>query len=149
MMRRLTRFIVTAAALALGGLTAIADGAGAGATKEPAPPTTVTIHPEDTGQALINPDMGWTLHFYSNMPQNYGSKLEPADTLDDFPGLSTAYLRVPWAFLEPEEGRFNWALFDTPAQRWIAQGKRVAFRVTCSENRLALATLAWGRQAGA
>jgi hypothetical protein len=43
------------------------------------------------------------------------------------------YLRVPWAFLEPEEGRFNWALLDTPAQRWIGKGKRVALRITCSK----------------
>jgi hypothetical protein len=53
--------------------------------------------------------MRWMMHFYSNIPANYGSKLEPADTLDDFPGLSTVYLRVPWAYLEPAEGRFNWA----------------------------------------
>src|SRR5512135_3891387 len=85
----------------------------------------ITVRPADTGQALVNPDMGWTMHFYSNVPENYGSKLDPADTLDDWPGLSTVYLRVPWAFLEPEEGKFNWALFDTPAQRWVAKGKRV------------------------
>lgn len=112
-------------------------------------PALVTIHPEDTGAALVNPDMGWTMHFYSNIPKNYGSKLEPSDTLDDFPGLSTVYLRVPWAYLEPEEGRFNWALLDTPAQRWIAKGKRVAFRLTCSENWLPYATPEWVRKAGA
>ena len=109
----------------------------------------VTVHPQDTGQALVNPDMGWTMHFYSNIPENYGSKLEPSDTLEDFPGLSTVYLRVPWVFLEPEEGHFNWALLDTPAQRWIAKGKRVAFRVTCSENWLRYATPEWVKQAGA
>ena len=109
----------------------------------------ITVRPEDTGAALVNPDMGWTMHFYSNIPQNYGSKLEPSDTLDDFPGLSTVYLRVPWAFLEPEEGRFNWALFDTPAQRWIAKGKRVALRVTCSENWMAYATPSGCSKAGA
>ena len=83
--------------------------------------------------------------------ENYGSKLDPSDTVDDFPGLSTVYLRVPWAFLEPEEGRFNWALFDTPAQRWIAKGKRVALRVTCSENWMPYATPEWvqeGRRQG-
>jgi hypothetical protein len=109
----------------------------------------VTVRPEDTGKALVNPDMGWTMHFYSNMPQNYGSKLEPSDTLEDFPGLSTVYLRVPWAFLEPEEGRFNWALLDTPAQRWIGKGKHVALRITCSENWMPFATPEWVRQAGA
>ena len=35
----------------------------------------VTIRPPDTGEALVNPEMGWTMHFYSNIPQNYGSKL--------------------------------------------------------------------------
>jgi len=109
----------------------------------------VTVRPEDTGRALVNPDMGWTLHFYSDAPQNYGSQLEPSDTVDDFPGLSTVYLRVPWAFLEPEEGRFNWALFDTPAQRWIAKGKRVGLRVTCSENWIRYATPEWVKKAGA
>ena len=50
---------------------------------------TVTVQLADNGRPLVNPDMGWTMHFYSNIPANYGSKLEPADTLDDFPGLST------------------------------------------------------------
>jgi len=109
----------------------------------------VTVQPEDTGQALINPDMGWTMHYYSDSVRNYGSKLEPSDIVDDFPGLSTVYLRLPWAFLEPEEGRFNWAVFDTPAQRWIAKGKRVALRVTCSEGRPLYATPEWVKNAGA
>lgn len=109
----------------------------------------VVVRPTDTGDALVNPDMGWTMHFYSNIPANYGSKLEPADTLDDFPGLSTVYLRVPWAYLEPREGQFNWALLDTPAQRWIAKGKRVAFRVSCSESWLPFATPEWVKEAGA
>lgn len=109
----------------------------------------VTVQPKDTGEALVNPDMGWTMHFYSNIPQNYGSRLEPSDTVDDFPGLSTVYLRVPWAFIEPKEGQFNWALLDTPAQRWIAKGKRVALRLTCSENWMPFATPEWVKNAGA
>jgi hypothetical protein len=109
----------------------------------------VTVKTEDNGAALINPGMGWTMHFYSNKPENYGSKLSPSDTLDDFPGLSTVYLRLPWAFLEPEEGQFNWAILDTPAQRWIAKGKRVALRITTSENWMKYATPEWVKNAGA
>ncbi len=52
--------------------------------------------------ALVNPDMGWTMHYYSNIPGNYGSHLAPGDTADYWPGLSTVYLRVPWAMIEPE-----------------------------------------------
>lgn len=108
-----------------------------------------TVYPQDTGQALVNPGMGWTMHFYSNIPSNYGSKLSPSDTLDDFPGLSVVYLRVPWAYLEPEEGKFNWSLLDTPAQRWISKGKRIALRFTCSESWLRYATPKWVKDAGA
>lgn len=116
----------------------------------PATAAEVTVvRPADTGEALVNPDMGWTLHFYSNLIENYGSKLAPSDTLDDWPGLSVIYLRVPWSSLEPREGEFNWALFDTPAQRWIAKGKRIALRVTCCESWLRWATPKWVADAGA
>lgn len=104
---------------------------------------------QDSGKALQNPMMGWTMHFYSNVPANYGSQLAPSDTLEWFEGCSTVYLRIPWAFIEPEEGKFNWALLDTPAQRWIAKGKKVAFRFTTSESWLEYATPKWVFDAGA
>lgn len=103
----------------------------------------------DNNKVLNNPGMGWTFHFYSNIIKNYGSKLEPSDTLDDFPGLTVIYLRVPWAFLEPEEGKFNWWLFDTPSQRWIDKGKQIAIRVSCTESWLRYATPEWVKNAGA
>jgi hypothetical protein len=108
-----------------------------------------TLRPKDTERALVNPSMGWTLMFYSNIPTNYGSKLAPSDTVDDFPGLSVVYLRIPWAYVEPQEGLFNWAILDTPAQRWIERGKQVAFRITCSENWLKYATPEWVFKDGA
>ncbi len=74
---------------------------------------------------------------------------EPSDTLDDWPGLSVIYLRVPWSFLEPQEGDFNWSLLDTPAQRWVAKGKKIAIRVSCSESWLRYATPRWVQDAGA
>lgn len=114
-----------------------------------AAPTNHVVRPEDTGVALVNPGMGWTFHFFSNLLENYGSKLEPSDTLDDWPGLSVVYLRVPWGFLEPKEGEFNWSLLDTPAQRWIAKGKRIALRITTSENWMRYATPEWVKAAGA
>ena len=109
----------------------------------------VVVHPEDTGDALVNPDMGWTLHFYSNYIENYGSRLEPSDTLDDWPGLSVIFLRVPWSFLEPKEGEFNWSLLDTPTQRWVAKGKQIAISVSSTESWLRNATPKWVQDAGA
>jgi hypothetical protein len=107
------------------------------------------VRPADTGEALVNPGMGWTFHYYSNILKNYGSKLTPSDTLDDFPGLSTIYLRLPWAFVEPREGQFDWSVVDTPSQRWIDKGKRVAFRFTCTESWMRYATPKWVQEAGA
>ena len=94
----------------------------------------IVVRPQDTGAALVNPGMGWHFIYHSNLLENYGSKLEPADTLDDFPGLSTVYLRLPWSYIKPEEGKFNWSVVDTPAQRSVAKGKQVAFRFTCTES---------------
>ena len=93
--------------------------------------------------------MGWTLHYYSNQIENYGSKLAPSDTLEDWPGLSVVYLRLPWSMLEPREGQFDWSIVDTPSQRWLQQGKQVAFRITCSESWMRYATPKWVRDAGA
>ena len=110
---------------------------------------TIAVCPSDNGKALVNPDMGWTMHFYSNVPSNYGSQLEPEDVLEDFPGLSTVYLRLPWAFIEPEENHFNWEWLDTPAQRWISNGKKIALRITATENWTLSGTPDWVFQAGA
>jgi hypothetical protein len=109
----------------------------------------VSVRPPDTGEALVNPGMGWVLHYYDNIPKNYGSRLDPSDTVDDFPGLSVVYLRLPWSLVEPEEGRFAWSVVDTPAQRWIARGKQTAFRFSASESWMEYATPEWVRQAGA
>jgi hypothetical protein len=107
------------------------------------------VRPPDTGAALVNPGMGWVLHHYDNIAFNYGGKLEPSDTVDDFPGVSTVYLRIAWSYLEPEEGRFNWSVLDTPAQRWLDKGKQIALRISCSESFMRYATPQWVQKAGA
>jgi hypothetical protein len=112
-------------------------------------PASRVVRPADTGAALVNPGMGWTMMYYSNILTNYGSKLEPSDTLEDFPGLSVIYLRLPWAFLEPEEGRYDWSLLDTPTQRWGDHDKQIALRISCCESWMRYATPQWVEQAGA
>ena len=104
---------------------------------------TTVVTPADNGKPLVNPQMGWKLNFYSNILANYGSKLEPSDTLDDFPGLACIYLRLPWSYIEPEEGKFDWSVVDAPAQRWIDKGLQVAFRFSVSESWMRYATPNW------
>jgi hypothetical protein len=107
------------------------------------------IKPVATKQALINPGMGWVHFHYSNRLWAYGGQQPPGDTLDWFPGCSTIYFRIPWCYLEPEEGKFRWDLIDTYAQPWIDRGKKIAFRVIASEDRFAYATPKWVKDAGA
>jgi hypothetical protein len=103
----------------------------------------------DSGEALINPGMGWVIHYYSGRIGNYGYWLEPSDSLDWFPGCSVIYMRIPWSFIEPDEGSFNWTVFDTPAQRFISKGKKIAIRINCSEHWVTWATPKWVKDAGA
>ena len=89
------------------------------------------VRPADNGAALVNPGMGWVFHYYDNIPAHYGSKLVPSDTLDNWPGLSVIYLRIPWSYVELAEGRYNWSVLDTPAQRWTAKGGGFIAAVRC------------------
>lgn len=104
---------------------------------------------EDNGKALINPGMGWVTYYYSNLFQNYGSKLEPSDTAAYFPGMNTVFFRIPWSFVEPREGVFVWELIDTPAQRWISRGGKVGICITATENWMESGTPKWVFDAGA
>jgi len=110
------------------------------------------VRPKDNGAALVNPGMGWVFHHYDNDIVRYGNRLEPWDTVDEFPGVGVIYLRLAWTYLEPEEGNFNWSVVDIPAQRWIAKGKKIAFRFTTYEspsNNPPNATPEWVVKAGA
>lgn len=125
------------------GMPAVPPGNGAFAT------TVNHAKLTDHGQALINPGMGWVTYFYSNLFQNYGSKLEPSDTVRYFPGMNTVFLRIPWAFIEPQEGSFVWEILDTPTQRWVDNGGKVAFCITATENWMGSGTPKWVFDAGA
>jgi hypothetical protein len=119
----------------------------AAASADAVPP--VTVQPQDTGVALANPGMGFVFPFYDGSLEAWGGKLPASDTIDDFPGLSTVSFRLPWALVEPEEGRFVWSILDAPVQRFLARGREVAFRFTTSEPTLPYATPRWVEQAGA
>ena len=120
-------------ALAFVGLAGVAYGA--------------VVRPADDGRPLSNPDMGFTMMYYSNLPF-YGDRLDTADALEWFPSATICYLRLPWSRLEPEEGVFNWSALDTPAQRWIRRGGQIALRVTASEHWMRFATPEWVKKAG-
>ena len=108
----------------------------------------VTVRPQNTDEALINPGMGLVHYSYSSRIWAYDTGLEPGDTLDDLvPGTSVAYLRLPWSYLEPEEGVYRWDILDVKTRPWIAAGKKVAFRIAVMDHTLE-SIPEWARKAG-
>jgi hypothetical protein len=64
----------------------------------------------DTIRPLINPDKGWYHHMLDNGIGKY--LLEDESELKAFPGMDHLYRRLAWAYLEPEEGKYNWSYID-------------------------------------
>ncbi len=112
-------------------------------------PEKIIVHPKDNGKALLNPGMGWVFHHYDNSIDGYGEWHGPNYDGREFPGLSVAYLRLAWSFLEPEEGVFNWSILDSVIQRYERMGIRFAFRFTVFEgNDAEDGVPTWLRKAG-
>ena len=104
----------------------------------------------DDKKLCENPDKGWYIHFYDNGLFNYGGSLDETDMLEDFPFLDHIYMRLAWAYLEPNENDFLWDIIDRVIARY--EGKyRFAFRITCKETDeiIKYATPKWVFDAGA
>ena len=92
------------------------------------------VEPKATDEILANPGMGICHFYYSSRIWAYGAQQEPGDTLDWMPGHTVIYMRLPWCYLEPEEGVFRWDIIDSKIQPWIKAGKKVAFRISCQDH---------------
>ena len=104
----------------------------------------------DNKTPLANPHKGWYLHYYDNGLGCYQDKLDRDDYLLDFPCFNHVYLRCGWCYLEPEEGKYNWELFDEVIRRWWKKDRRCSFRVCTKETGVdqAFATPTWVKDAG-
>lgn len=101
---------------------------------------------------LANPHKGWYHHY----PDNHINKYLVAEDKDllDFPGMDHLYIRLAWAYLEPEEGRFQWEVIDRLIEKWTRHGLGIAFRISCKETSTdrpeqQYATPRWVKDAGA
>lgn len=81
--------------------------------------------------ALENPNKGWYHHF----PDKHINKyiIREDSHLLNFPGMEHVYIRLSWAYLELEEGKFNWNIIDEIINKWTAKGLKISFRITCKE----------------
>lgn len=106
----------------------------------------------DATRVLVNPHKGWYHHY----PDNHINKYQVARDADllDFPGMDHLYIRLAWAYLEPKEGQFDWAVIDRLIEKWTAHGLGIAFRISCKETSTdrieqQFATPRWVMEAGA
>ncbi|MBO4363436.1 MAG: hypothetical protein J5912_03540, partial [Clostridia bacterium] len=74
----------------------------------------------DDRRILRNPHKGWYWHYIDNgYPRpNYRRDHDPADHLEDFPGLNHLYLRFDWGDIEKEEGVYDWSYIDSIMEEW-------------------------------
>ena len=124
-----------------------------GAASTPAAPVVHDLTPlHDATRVLLNPHKGWYHHY----PDNHMNKYEIARDADllEFPGMDHLYIRLAWAYLEPKEGQFDWAVIDRLIGKWTAHGLGIAFRISCKETSTdrieqQFATPRWVMEAGA
>jgi hypothetical protein len=117
------------------------------------------IHQWDTVRVLKNPHKGWYHHLLDNGISKYPIKDDTVFAA--FPGMDHLYLRLCWSYLEPREGKFDWHYIDEVAEKYVPEGYKISFRISCSETGrypgsvgeeaegVQYATPSWVRKAGA
>lgn len=101
-------------------------------TEDPFLSKKIDLTPQwDTLRPLANPDKGWYHHMLDNGIHKY--LIQNDDDLLRFPGMDHLYLRLAWAYLEPEEGKFDWSYIDKIVEKYIPMGYKISFRITCKE----------------
>lgn len=70
-------------------------------------------------EVFSNPGQGWA---------HYGYKLPDAPAVN----FGAGYLRLEWAALEPEEGKYNWKLIDDAISYYSSIGLPFYFRIMCT-----------------
>jgi hypothetical protein len=135
---------------ALPGRQVKGQSAGSG---DPAPMRQIDMTPHwDDQTALANPHKGWYHHYPDNHLNKY--LIHKDEDLLEFPGMDHLYLRLAWAYLEPQEGRFDWDVIDSIMDKWVAHWLGIAFRISCKETSTdrieqPFATPKWVKEAGA
>jgi hypothetical protein len=85
----------------------------------------------DTIRPLVNPDKGWYHHMLDNGINKY--LIQDEKDLIGFLGMDHLYLRLAWAYLEPEEGKFDWSYIDNIVEKYVPMGYKISFRISCKE----------------
>ncbi len=100
----------------------------------------------DDKKVLKNPDKGWYHHHLDNSITYYG--VQEDSELDDFPNLHHLFIRLPWAYFEPNENQYDWSWIDKNVKHWVNKGYKLSLSFTCHETNLPFATPRWVYESG-
>lgn len=99
------------------------------------------VRPKEIDEVLVNPGIGFTtLNRFNGDPLNEGTKWTEGYPIQDYPfagklevrgqPLTTiAYLRIYWKFVEPETGRYNWAMLNRVLKTAHERGQTLMLRI--------------------
>ncbi|MDD4266912.1 MAG: DUF4832 domain-containing protein [Thermoguttaceae bacterium] len=105
------------------------------------PQETVTVRPEEIGDVLVNPGIGFmTFQRFNGDKLNVGTKwtegypIEYQEFDDDLknenhPDTSLAYFRIYWRFIEPQRDQYRWDLLDRALETAAARGQTLLLRI--------------------
>jgi hypothetical protein len=115
---------------------------------------TFIIKLSDNEKALINPDMGWNMIYYTydDIPTVKDNQMSNLNSMLNEIPCGIVSNRVSWKKMEPKEGQYNWELLDVVIRPLVATGKRVAFKWYTNflwDNAERQATPLWVKDAGA
>jgi len=103
--------------------------------------STRIVRPKEIDSVLTNPGIGFTtLNRFNGDPLNPGTRWTEGHPIEAFPFnghlevpgqplTSIAYFRVYWKFVEPEEGRYNWAMLDAALRTAHERGQTLMLRI--------------------
>ncbi len=102
---------------------------------------TVLVRFNETDEVLINPGIGFntfqrfngdTLNGGSGWTEGFPIEYQKFDgdlTNPDHPATTTAYFRVYWKFLEPEDDKYNWEMIDKALRTAAERGQTLLLRI--------------------
>ncbi|MBX7259859.1 MAG: hypothetical protein K1Y02_26120, partial [Candidatus Hydrogenedentes bacterium] len=85
-----------------------------------------TFFPNETGETLHNPHMGWV--YIVNAYPHYTDEGRTIPFLNDgtvWGKVDTVAVLSDWAALEPREGIYDWSLIDSAIRFWSEKGKKI------------------------
>jgi len=101
----------------------------------------VTVRPAGIDDVLVNPGIGFmTFQRFNGDELNAGLRWTEGFPIEyqefkgslenkNHPATSIAYFRVYWKFVEPEAGKYNWAMLDTALRTAHGRGQTLMLRI--------------------